>query len=326
MREVIFIKKNKEKWAEYERFLQQPQPVDPMDLTHIYLDLTDDLSYAKTYYPQSQLIPYLNDLSGLAHRKIYKTKKESGSAIKRFYLHDFPLMFYQYRSYLLIAFLLFMLFALIGWFSTGQNSDFARLILGDAYMDMTLDNIQKGDPLAVYKQANEADMFLGITINNIKVALYTFMMGLLFGIGTLYYLMQNAIMLGAFQRFFFDKNLGWTSVKTIWLHGTIEISVIIVAAAAGFILASGILMPGTYTRLQSFRQKARDGLKVMISTIPFFIIAGFLEGFITRHTDMPDWLAVFIIISSLSLIIFYYLILPVKIHQQKIQQKLANYD
>lgn len=317
MREVVFTKKNKDKWQNYEKALTGKSQLNPEDLTLIYLDLTDDLAYAATYYPDSKLTVYLNELAGMAHRKIYKTKKTSGSAIKRFYLHDFPLMFYRYRQYLLFSFIVFLVFAAIGWFSTSQNLDFARWIMGNGYVDMTLENIKKGDPMAVYKQANEVDMFLGITINNIKVALYTFMLGLTFGLGTLFNLMRNAIMLGAFQYFFLKQGVFWESVRTIWIHGTIEISVIIVAGAAGFIMASGILMPGTYTRMHSFVQKARDGLKVMISTIPFFIIAGFFEGFVTRHTEMPDWLAVLIILSSLTLIIYYYVLLPKKLYLQE---------
>ncbi len=317
MREIIFTKRNKDKWLLYEEKLSKESYINPDELTRIYLDLTDDLSYANTYYPESKLPVYLNELAAMAHRKIYKTKKESGSAIKRFFLHDFPILFYPYRKFLIYSFLIFFIFVLIGAYSASQNGDFVRWILGDAYVDMTLDNIAHDDPMAVYKQANEIDMFLGITINNIKVALYTFLLGITLGLGTIYYLMQNAIMLGAFQYFFYSKGLLWESVRTIWIHGTIEISVIIVAGAAGLILASGILMPGTYSRTHAFIQKARDGLKVMISTIPFFIIAGFLEGFVTRHTEMPDWLAILIILLSLFSIIYYYFILPAKLVQQK---------
>jgi uncharacterized membrane protein SpoIIM required for sporulation len=141
------------------------------------------------------------------------------------------------------------------------------------------------------------------------------MYGLFLGLGTYYALMSNAIMLGSFQYFFYEQGVFAESVRTIWIHGTIEISVIIVAGAAGFIMASGILFPGTYTRTQAFIRKSRDGLKVMVSTIPFFIIAGFLEGFVTRHTEMPTWLSVLIILSSLSLIIYYYVLLPAKIYK-----------
>ena len=131
----------------------------------------------------------------------------------------------------------------------------------------------------------EVNMFLGITINNIKVAVYAFVFGVLLGIGTLYIMLQNGIMLGSFQYFFFDKGLGWESVRTIWIHGTIEISVIIIAGCAGLVLANGMLFPGTYTRIESFRRGVVNGMKIMLSTVPFFIIAGFLEGFGTMIMD-----------------------------------------
>ena len=185
-----------------------------------------------------------------------------------------------------------------------------RSILGDAYVNMTLQNIAEGDPMAVYKKMSETDMFLGITINNIRVSLMAFSMGILAGIGTVFILMQNAVMLGSFQYFFYDQGLLWESARTIWIHGTIEISVIIIAGCAGLVVGKSILFPGTYTRLVSFTKGVKNGLKIVISTIPFFIIAGFLEGFVTRQTQMPDWLAILIIGSSLALILFYYIFYP----------------
>ena len=182
--------------------------------------------------------------------------------------------------------------------------------LGDAYVNMTLQNIAEGDPMAVYKKMSETDMFLGITINNIRVSLMAFSMGILAGIGTVFILMQNAVMLGSFQYFFYDQGLLWESARTIWIHGTIEISVIIIAGCAGLVVGKSILFPGTYTRLVSFTKGVKNGLKIVISTIPFFIIAGFLEGFVTRQTQMPDWLAILIIGSSLALILFYYIFYP----------------
>ena len=316
MREILFINKNKKKWQSYEEVLLSGSTLDSQSLTEIYLDLTDDLAYANTYYPQSQTTQYLHQLAGQAHRKIYTTKKESVNSIWHFYSHSFPLFFYKYRTYLVISFAVFILFSLIGAFSAAHDGNFVRLILGDAYVDMTLENIAKGDPMAVYKQDGALDMFLGITINNIKVALTTFIYGLLFGLGTIYSLMQNAIMLGSFQYFFYRKNVLGESLRTIWIHGSIEIFVIIVAGAAGLVLASGILLPGTYTRKEAFIKKAKDGLKIVISTIPFFIIAGFLEGFVTRHTEMPLWMAIFIIFGSLSAMIYYYFIYPKKLHQK----------
>jgi len=310
MREAAFVKNNKEKWQLFEDVLDKKQEISPDKLSDLYIELTDDLSYAKTFYPKSNTVVYLNSIASTAHLKIYRNKKEGENRILSFFKTEFPLEFYKYQKQLLIAFSVFALFSLVGAFSAANDVDFVRLILGDNYVNMTLENIEKGDPMAVYKKANEIDMFIGITINNIRVAGIAFLFGIFFSIGTLFVLMKNGIMLGSFLYFFYDKGLLWESSRTIWIHGTIEISVIIIAGCAGLVLGNGILFPKTYSRLDSFKQSVKAGLKIMLSTVPFFIIAGFLEGFVTRQTQMPDWLAILIIASSLFLIIYYYVIYP----------------
>lgn len=167
----------------------------------------------------------------------------------------------------------------------------------------------------------ELDMFLGITVNNIRVALMAYTFGVLAGLGTAFVLMQNAIMLGSFQYFFYQQGLLWESARTIWIHGTIEISVIVIAGCAGLVVGKSILFPGTYTRLTSFTRGVKEGLKIVLSTIPFFIIAGFLEGFVTRLTGMPDWLAILIISASLLIILFYYVYYPFLLNNKDLNAK-----
>jgi uncharacterized membrane protein SpoIIM required for sporulation len=313
MREAAFIKKHQEKWQQFEDVLSKKVSVSPEQLSDLYIEVTDDLSFAKTFYPNSKVVAYLNGVAATAHLKIYVTKKESKNRFISFFKTEFPLAFYHHQKQLLIAFSVFLFFAIIGAFSAANDVDFVRLILGDNYVNMTLENIAKGDPMAVYKKQAEMDMFLGITINNIRVAMMAFVLGIFFSLGTLFVLMQNGIMLGSFLYFFYDKDLLWESSRTIWIHGTIEIAVIIIAGCAGMVLGNGLLFPKTYSRLESFKKSIKAGLKIMVSTIPFFIIAGFLEGFVTRHTEMPDWLAIFIILTSLSAIVFYYIIYPIRI-------------
>ncbi len=316
MREALFVKQNKDKWKLFEDVLDRKANLSPDKLSDLYLDITDDLSYAKTFYPTSKTVFYLNTLASSAHLKIYKTKKESKNRFVTFFKSEFPLLFYNYQKQLVIAFSVFLFFFFVGIFSASENIDFVRLILGDSYVNMTLENIEKGDPMAVYKQANELDMASYITFNNVRVAVFAFVLGLLFSIGTLYIMMQNGIMLGSFTYFFYHYDLLWESSRTIWIHGTIEISVIIIASCAGMVAGNGLLFPKTYTRLESFKRSFKDGLKIMLSTVPFFFVAGFLEGFVTRHTEMPDWLALLIIITSFCLIIFYYVIYPHLLHKK----------
>ena len=315
------MKQNKDKWLQFENALQNKKAVSPDVLSALYLEVTDHLSYAQTFYPGSNTQRYLNMLASQAHQQIYTTKRESRNRFISFFTKEFPLEFYKYQKQLLLAFAVFTLFSVVGAFSAASDGAFVRLILGDAYVNMTLENIANEDPMAVYKQMGEMDMFLGITINNIRVSLYAFVLGIFLGLGTMYIIMQNAIMLGSFQYFFYEKGLLWESVRTIWIHGTIEISVIIVAACAGLVVGRSILFPGTYTRLTSFVQGVKAGLKIVISTIPFFIAAGFLEGFVTRHTEMPDWLAILIISLSLALILFYYVFYPIILNKKEFHER-----
>lgn len=318
MREALFVKKNQEKWQLFEDALDKKVSLSPEKLSDLYIEITDDLSFAKSFYPTSRTVAYLNTLASNAHLKIYKTKRESKNRVINFFRIEFPLMFYQYQKQLLITFSVFLFFCIAGAYSASEDIDFVRVILGDRYVNMTLENIDKGDPMAVYKQVNEMSMTSYITFNNIRVAGFAFLLGLLFSVGTLYVMMQNGIMLGSFTYFFYDHGLLWESSRTIWIHGTIEISVIIIASCAGMVAGNGLLFPKTYTRLESFKQSFKDGLKIMLSTVPFFIVAGFLEGFVTRHTEMPDWMAITIISVSLFIILFYYVYYPRLIYKTQL--------
>lgn len=317
MREAAFVKQNKEKWIAFEKAITLNTNITPDELANGYIKLTNDLAYAQTYYAESKTLLYLNSLASQAHQKIYKNKKENKNRVLDFWLKEFPLFFKQYHNTLGIAFLIFAVATAIGSISAINDGTFVRLILGDSYVNTTLNNIADGNPTAIYKGGSEIGSFLGITINNIRVAFLAFAFGVITSVGTAYILFSNGIMLGAFITFFYTKGVFFEANKQIWLHGTIEISVIILAGCAGIIMGNSILFPKTFSRRVSFMKGAKDGLKVVVSTIPFFILAGFIEGFITRYSNMPTWLAFLIIGASLFLILYYYIIYPIilnKIH------------
>jgi uncharacterized membrane protein SpoIIM required for sporulation len=306
MREAAFIKQNNAKWKLYAN----DETTDPDVLADRFIELTDDLSYSRTFYPESENTAYLNNLTGRVHQAIYQNKREKRNRFVLFWKQELPLLFQQHHKQLFYAFLIFAAACFIGALSAAYDDTFVRLILGDTYVNKTLANIQKGDPMAVYKQSGEAEMFLFITFNNIKVSFIAFVAGVLFSVGTFWILFQNGIMLGAFQFFFYQKGLLLTSVLSIWIHGTLEISAIIIAGCAGFVMGNSILFPKTYSRLQSFRRGAKQGIKIVVGLVPIFIMAGFLESFVTRHTEMPLWLSLFIIGTSAVFIIFYFVFYP----------------
>ena len=317
MREVAFIKQNKEKWLSFEKAIFNDDFEDSDELASQYIQIINDLSYAQTYYPKSKVVVYLNQLSAKAFQNIYKTKREDSNRFVRFWKTEVPLLAYEYRKFIYIAFVVFSLFTAIGVISAANDGEFVRSILGDSYVDMTLENIEAGDPVAVYKGGSNWGSFIGITINNLRVGLIAFILGVFGGIGTLWVLFRNCVMLGSFQYFFYDKGVLWESVRGIWIHGSMEIFAIVIEAAAGLILGASILFPGTYSRMQSFKKGVKVGVKILISTFPFTFSAGFLEGFVTRYSNiMPNWLSVGIILTTLGIISYYYLIYPFKVYKE----------
>jgi uncharacterized membrane protein SpoIIM required for sporulation len=309
MRETDFIKQNKEKWGELEQDLGRDRN-DPHKLSRLFVQLTDDLSFSRTHYPNRSVKVYLNNLTQQIFYRIYKKQGQGWKKFVLFWTEELPAILYLSRRELGLAFVIFLLTFCIGIFSSRQDNGFSRVILGDSYVEMTLENIRNGDPMGVYKKMKETDMFLGITINNLRVAFMTFVLGAFFCVGSVAMLLYNGIMVGSFQYFFFERGLFKESFLTIWMHGTLEISAIIIAAAAGLTLGRGLVFPGTYTRLQAFRLSAQRGIKIMIGVTPVFILAAFIEGFITRYTDAPDSVRLALILLSAAFILTYFVWLP----------------
>ncbi len=261
------------------------------------------------------------------YRKIYKTKRLDRYRLWNFFKTDVPLLMYRWRKTMWFAFAIFLFFIILGAVSAKYDDTFVRLILGDEYVNMTLENIEKGDPMAVYKSGGRVGSFIGITVNNIYVALRAFIFGVMAGVPTFFIAMSNGIMIGAFQYFFYEHEVFKESLRGIWLHGAMEIFSIIVATASGFILAASVLFPGTYSRVNSFRIGFKESLYIILSTIPFFVAAGFIEGFVTRlSTTMPLSLNLIIILGTFSFIFFYYMVYPFIVERRsKKERELSRY-
>ena len=311
MREVYFIKQNKEKWLGIEQVIDGKIKKNPDDLSSLYINLINDLSFAQTYYPKSNTTIYLNHLSSQIFQKIYKTKRVEENRLVYFFKTEVPLLVYQYRRYLLYAFLFFILFTLIGVISAAYDKEFVNIILGESYVNETIENIKKNNAVGVYQSGTTWGTTIGIIFNNIQVGAKLYIYGIAGGVGTIFALLSNSVMLGSFQYFFYDYGALKDSARGIWLHGVFEIFAMIVEAMCGLILGTSILFPRTFSRFNSFKKGFKDSFKIFLSTVPFTICAGIIEGYVTRHAlKMPIILNLIIILGSLTVIGFYYFVYP----------------
>lgn len=308
MREGTFIKQNIDRWKSYD----QPSE-DPDEVARRFTYLVDDLAYAKTFYPFSATVRYVNGLAANIYLSIYKHRRERGRRFITFWTTELPLVVRRSHRTLLFATVFFLLFVALGAFSAAQDQTFIRAILGDRYVDMTERNIASGNPFAVYKEAAPFVMFLQIAWNNIGVSFYLFAGGILASLGTLYILFKNGVMVGAFEAMFYQHGLGKQFILVVFIHGTLELCAIVIAAAAGLRMGNAMLFPGTFTRLQSLKVGAKDGVKILVGLIPVFIVAAFFEGYVTRHTRMPVPMSLLILLGSAGFILWYFVLYPIRV-------------
>ena len=315
MREAVFVRRRSPSWQALEALLEDPRP-DPDALADAYVRLGDDLAYAKTFYAGSATAAFLNDLSALAHARVYRNRREERGRLVRFWTHEVPLAVWEGRRALVASLALFLGAVFVGVVSSAGDPGFARLILGDAYVNMSQANVEAGDPMRVYKEAREIDMVLGIAFNNVRVSFLAFA-GVLpvakvpgASLGTGWVLVSNGIMVGAFAHLFAAQGVMGEWVRVVFVHGTLELAAIVVAGGAGLTMWNAVLVPGTYPRLAALRRGASRGLKMVVGLVPVFLVAALLEGVVTRRTEMPLAASLLVILGSLAFVVWYFVVLP----------------
>lgn len=311
MRESEFIEQNKQKWLDFENSLNK-ENVDPAETTRLFVQISDDLSYANTFFPSRSIRSYLDESSRILHSRIKRPNKLGIKKVLHFWKEGLPITIYHSRKQLLISFVIFVISFVIGVLSARNDRAFSESILTSGYLDMTDENIKSGDPMAVYKKSDPLPMFTKIFYNNIRVDLITFLLGIAFSAGSFVIMILNGVMVGVFQYYFINKGVFWESFLGIWTHGCIEIPTIILSGCAGMLLGKGLLYPGTFTRFQAFKLSALKGLKIIIGVAPLTFIAAFVESFITRHTETHDAIRLTFILICTTAIVYYFVVYPFK--------------
>ncbi len=293
--------------------MQHRSSADPDETAADFTKLVDDLAYAKTFYPASKVTQYINSQASAIYLEIYRNRKEESNRLITFWKYDLPLTIRRHHKVVFFSFLFFILFFAVGFFTSMQDDEIARSIFGDSYVDKTNQNIRNGNPFGIYEHGNPLLSWLALMIHNIRVSLLMFASGIFCGIPSLYLLAQNAVMVGTFDQFFSARGLGPDFWMVVFVHGTLEMTAIIVAGAAGLVLGKSFLFPGTLRRLDAFRKGAKDGVKMMIGLMPVFGLAAFFEGFITRLYNDLSVLTTLVFALSVLFVVWYFVLYPVKL-------------
>lgn len=312
MKEVVFVRKNIDKWEKADEMCQRLDVLGPEKIADTYLEVSADLAFAQTHYPGSEIIPYLNAIALKMHNRIYGYRQQRLSRIVSFWTMEIPQEVYKHRRMMLLSVIIFAIGILIGVVSTFGNPDFTKYIMGQGYVEMTLQNISNGNPMGVYGSDNSHNMMLEITMNNIMVSFVCFVFGMLTCYMTGVVLLRNGVMLGTFMTFCYQHHVLSDCLLAMWLHGVFEITAILVSGGAGLVLGCGWMFPGSLPRSTSFRQAGKSGVKIVVGLIPLFVMAGVIESYVTRYTGVSSSIRLSFILLCLALMIFYFIYLPFK--------------
>ena len=310
MKESYFIRQNQKKWSDVEARLKDGS-MATKDVIDTYRDILADLSVAQTEYPTSRVVTYLNNIAQTLNNKIYTPR--SHNALKEaqdLLLREVPMIIADARKEILMSLGVFMFFVIGGVIMAIDDPQNVVQTLGENYVNTTIENINNGVPTNIYSEGKESESFISILLNNVLVDVRMYMYGIFPLIGTVFYLFYNGVMLGEFQTLFFLHGVGLQSMTAIWIHGTLEISALIIAGGASFALARSWLNARTYTLADSIRLNGTRSIKILLSTFPLTLTAAFLEGYVTRHVEWPLALRLGIIVLSAIFVIAYYILMP----------------
>ena len=281
-----------------------------------FVQLVDDLAYAKTFYPSSRVTRLINSMASRIYLRIYQNRKEESNRLVRFWKYDVPLTIAKHYKVLLFSAFLFVLFYLLGFLSARYEPGFTREVLGNDYVDVTEKNIREGNPFGIYQSGNGILSWFYLMTHNVTVSLIAFVGGLVAGIFSISALVQNAMMVGVFNYMFFAHGLGVQFFMAVMLHGLLELTSLVIACGAGIVMGTSYFFPGTISRLQAFKTGVKDGVKIVVGVIPVFGMAAFFEGCITGYYKMPAVLNIFLLSLSAAFIIWYFIIYPMRLKRR----------
>lgn len=286
-----FIRDRRSDWRSFESLVSRMKNSrqsewgsrDVATLSRLYRSICYDLSLVQSREWGARLEQYLNDLVAQGHNCLYRTPPKSLAAVFQFFAFGFPQLLRKKSVAFFIALTLFAGPLLICTWIGHSRPDVAEFIAGKETIDAALESY--GNDL--YSDVDErysrerSTMFGFYVNNNTGIALRAFSFGALAGIGTCLVLLSNGISIGLIQGAIMARG-GDTADRFfsfVITHGSFELTAIVIAGAAGLVLAQGMLMPGNRTRLDALRFHSMEALQMALGAAAMLGIAAFLEGF-----------------------------------------------
>jgi uncharacterized membrane protein SpoIIM required for sporulation len=293
--------------ALYRRGPRRTPAHDVVELTELYQAACADLARLRAASDDPAIIGPLNRLITRAHGQIYRGGASGAWRLGHFFLVQYPRLFRQTWKFTAASFLVSAAATLMAYSTVQQSPQTVADILGGADREFrgtkTVDDIRErfghgGNPL----------LSSFVIVNNVKVALAAFALGITFGVGTIYMLVFNGAMLGGIAGAFAKSGIGRQLWMVLLPHGALELSAVVVAGGAGLLLGYSLWCPGRRTRRRALREEAIRAMQLAVGLVPAFAVAGVFEGFVTPSDAILEPLKVFLGVA-VAVVFWLYLLL-----------------
>ncbi len=303
-----WIEKRKQYWERLEQLLEltQRRGIRSLDrgelreLGLLYRQAASDLAVLRADTSSVHFARYLNQLLARAHNTIYSGKKTSAVSILHFFRDTYPEVFRRNLPYCLLALALFLGGALAGSVLTLQDPDFQLKIIGPQMVEtIRRREMWTHSVVAIKPLASSA-----IMTNNLSVAFTTFAAGITAGLGTIYMIVFNGLLIGVIGTACHLSGMSLQLWSFVAPHGVLELPAIFIAAGAGLRLASGLLFPGVLPRKESLARAGREAVQLLLGCVPILFVAGIIEAFLSP-TELAVAMKFLFAAAMFTLLVFY---------------------
>ncbi|KFF46108.1 membrane protein [Pseudomonas sp. BRG-100] len=316
MKQSLFESRHQQQWQTYAQQLEQLEQGKAKaggvaDFPHQYRRLCQHLALAQQRGYSSYLVDRLQQLALRGHQQLYRHRSQLAAKMLAFLLADFPCLVREQWRFVLIAGLLFF-GSLVGIALLVYL--FPDLIYSIVSAQQVAEMQGMYDPAAsrlgraAERAASEDWMMFGYYVmHNIGIAFQTFAAGLLFGLGSVFFLIFNGLVIGAVSGHLTDIGYGQTFWSFVIGHGAFELSAIALAGAAGLQLGWSLIAPGRLARSEALRLAAHKSVRILCGVMVFLLIAAFIEAYWSSTTHIEPWLK-YLVGTALWLLVAVYLI------------------
>lgn len=309
MNEQQFIKTNSQTWKQLENYSARIEKKglkiltsgEVRDFLKLFRVASHHLAYARTHYPDSSTASYLNVLISRSHDQVYAVKRVSPRNILGYFTREFPNHVVCCKGFMLGAFALFMFGFLLSLLLVFHKESNAAFFLPQSLID----SAGHSHGASSSSGWNDPLMSSTIMVNNITIALKAFVFGITLGIGTLYVLLMNGMLLGALTALMYRHGNPFSYWSLILPHGIFELTAIFISGGAGLIIAGSLLLPGEYSRRDSIILGSKKAVQLVPGIAAMLVAAGIIEGFFTPLQISPGIKLIFAGVCSFVLVLYF---------------------